>query len=116
MGLAYRLSQRAEEDIVSISAYTLRNFGEAALNRYLRLIECALLTLCDDSGHVHVREFENGIFRFHLSHCREIAVTESGVVKAPRHVIFFRQGDDNTLEVVRLLHDSMDFGRHLDDE
>ncbi len=31
-----------------------------------------------------------------------------GVVKKPRHVIFFRQAEDDTLEILRLLHDSMD--------
>ncbi len=109
----YRISDRAEEDIVSLTAYTLENFGEQTLDRYLTLIEVSLLELCKNPSRLGVKEFENGIMKFHLHNCRDAAAKTGGIIKKPRHIIFFRETEDEALEILRLLHDSMDVDKQL---
>ncbi len=74
----YRITELAEEDIVSLAAYTLENFGEQALDRYLKLIEVALLEICRDSSRIGIKEFDDGILKFHLRNCRDEAATKWG--------------------------------------
>lgn len=112
----YRLSARAEEDIVSLTAYTLDHFGEDALDRYLGLIELALLELCRNSSILGVREFEDGILKIPLRCFRDDAATEYGMVKKPRHVVYFEEAKDGSLEILRVLHDSMDETRQFGGE
>lgn len=110
----YRISDRAEEDIVSLTAYTLDNFGEQTLDRYLTLIEVALLELCKNPSRLGVKEFEHGVMKFHLHNCRDDAAKKGGVIKKPRHIIFFQEVENETLEILRLLHDSMDVDKQLE--
>ncbi len=35
-------------------------------------------------------------------------------MKGPVHVLYYRLGRDGVVEVVRVMHDRMDPGRHLD--
>lgn len=111
--LNYRISDHAEEDIVSLSAYTLENFGEQTLERYLMLIEVALLELCKNPSRRGVTKFEDEIMKFHLRHCRADAAKKGEFIKKPRHMIFFKEAEDGTLEILRLLHDSMDVAKQL---
>jgi toxin ParE1/3/4 len=112
----YRLSASAEEDIVSLTAYTLDYFGEEALDRYLGLIELALRELCRDPSRLGVREFENEVRKIPLRHFRNDAATEHGIVKNPRHVVYFEVAKDGSLEILRVLHDSMDEERQFDEK
>lgn len=36
-----------------------------------------------------------------------------GMVKSPRHTVFYRVAHDDVIEVVRLLHDAMEVQLHL---
>lgn len=111
--LNYRISDHAEEDIVSLTAYTLENFGEQTLDRYLTLIEVALLDLCKNPSRRGVTKFEGEVMKFHLRHSRTDAAKKGETIKKPRHIIFFREAEDGTLEILRLLHDSMDVVKQL---
>ncbi|MCP5538776.1 MAG: type II toxin-antitoxin system RelE/ParE family toxin [Akkermansiaceae bacterium] len=44
---------------------------------------------------------------------RTAAKSKGAAVHSPRHVIFFRVNDSDAMEVVRILHDSMDVARPL---
>ena len=111
--LNYRIAAAAQRDLEELVAYTAERFGELALDRYLRLLDVAIGNLRMDPQCVGVRVFSETLRSYHLSICKEQARTTMGVVKNPRHLIFFRLGQDGVLEIVRLLHDSMDFERHL---
>ncbi|MCT5390434.1 type II toxin-antitoxin system RelE/ParE family toxin, partial [Pseudomonas aeruginosa] len=52
-----------------------------------------------------------GLRSIHLVYCR--SMPNVGKVVRPRHFVFFRVATDQVLEVVRVLHDSMDLDQHL---
>jgi toxin ParE1/3/4 len=97
---AYRFSQRAEADLKEIAAYTLRQWGEAQIMRYLDGLEACCQTLaanpamgraCDDVR-AGLRRMEHG-----------------------RHVVFYRQEAGGIL-VLRILHRRMLPEKHAMEE
>jgi toxin ParE1/3/4 len=97
-------SPRAKRDIIDVLVYTRERWGEGQAHAYGEIIREALVAIihdprcgkpCDD-----VRA---GILAYHISQCGRRA----------RHVVFYRVRADGVVEVVRLLHDAMDFERHL---
>lgn len=91
-----RFSRLAERDLVSISAYTTRTWGEAQADRYLGGLEecCRLLAANPELGspcdyiRPGLRYIENG-----------------------RHAVFYRRKSSGVL-VVRILHQRMLPQRH----
>ena len=91
------LSPAAQADLESIWDYTVRHWGEAQAERYTRGIQAA----CEALG--------NGTLV-----SRSADDIRAGYRKATvgSHVMFFRvQGD--VVEIIRILHQSMDVERHL---
>jgi toxin ParE1/3/4 len=94
-------SQKAEDDLVGIGEYTLRNWGEAQAERYLdALEEYALEECCEMLGQNprlgrSCEEIRPGLQRF-----------EQG-----KHVVFYRKDADGII-VSRILHRSMLAERH----
>ena len=93
---AFRLSRRAEADLLSIGIYTLRTWGEAQTIRYIDELEQCCRDLADNpiSGRAcdHIRP---GLYR------REIG----------KHVVFFRR-EFSGIMVSRILHERMLPERH----
>lgn len=94
----FYLTQAAKADLKAIGRYTQREWGTAQRDQYL-----AILDEC-----------------FHLLAAHPFRGTDcSGIRKGYRkygagsHVIFYRQVA-TAVEIVRILHGSMDTGRHLD--
>lgn len=83
--------------------------------RYARLVEQALRDLAEESHRTGVQfRPEFGFYFYHLRHSRNrVADQESGTVKKPRHFMVLRV-EESMLEVVRILHDSMDFKSSLE--
>ena len=106
------LAKEAENDLEEITTYTAETFGEEALDRYLHLLEVVFLQLRRDPSCAGVRQADGEIKKYHLAQSREAGRTETGVVRNPRHLIFFRESSGR-LEILRVLHESMDFERHL---
>lgn len=95
-----RLTLRAEADLLEIADYTLRTWGEAQCDRYLQRLEQSCQRLADHE--VLGRpcdEIRPGLRR-----------REEG-----KHVIFYRRCDEDIV-VVRILHERMLPGLHLDEE
>lgn len=110
----YRLSHAAQDDTVSILAWTEKQFGEEARRRFEMLIATALrdaASRSDDVGHTSRAELGDGMFSWHLSSSRTHAPGIS--VRRPRHFLICRR-DGDLLVVGRLLHDAMDLQRHID--
>jgi len=87
----YRLTRSALSDLHSIAAYTLRNWGEAQMRRYIAgFYGClemlpgnpALGRTCD-SIHPGLRRMEH-----------------------EKHVVFYRQQPDASIRTIRILHQS----------
>lgn len=111
-----RLSSHAEEDIVSILSWSLDKFGAAACRRYEALLVTAFDSLCQNParfGSIARPEFGDSVRTYHLSFSRDEARTAEGVVHKPRHLLAYRVRGETELEVVRILHDSMELERHL---
>ena len=112
----YRLAEAAEIDIVEILAWSEAQFGEAARQRYERLIFVALTDVATDpmrQGSAARPELGDGVRIWHLRGSRERARDMTGVVQRPRHLIIYRPMDPTLVAIGRILHDAMELDRHL---
>ena len=92
-----RLSPAAEADIDAIWDYSEERWGRPQANRYVRDLDATCTGIA--KGRVSSLSAED---------------IRSGYRKAVcgSHMIYFRQDEDG-IEIVRILHQSMDVGRHL---
>lgn len=112
----YRVSNTARADIVDILRLSQTQFGDQARQRYQMLILAALQALADTPCRIgsHDRdELAPGLRSYHLIYSRQQAKQTHGMVKKPRHIVFYRVANDDIIEVVRLLHDAMEVQLHL---
>ena len=86
-----RLTRAAASDLEEIYLYTFRTFGEAAAERYRKVITERLEGLAEWPEAGHAIEGIAGYLR----------------ANAGRHAIIYRLGDE-TITVVRVLHDRRD--------
>ena len=92
----FRLTRRAEADVVSIGAYTLRTWGEDQTVRYLEDLEASCQMVADNPALGRVCDAVHpGLLRM-----------ESG-----QHVVFYRQAAGGIL-ISRILHQRMLPERH----
>jgi len=112
----YRISNAARADIVDILRLSQTQFGDQARQRYQALILAALQAIVDTPYRIgsHERdELAPGLRSYHLIYSRQQAKQTHGMVKSPRHIVFYRVANDDVIEVVRLLHDAMEVQLHL---
>ncbi len=90
---AYRITAKAQSDLVSIGRFTEKEWGVTQRNFYLQQLD-----------HCFSQIAENPALGMA---CNFIA---SGYRKFPQgsHVIFYKQGTDQVIEIIRVLHKSMD--------
>jgi toxin ParE1/3/4 len=101
-----RLAEQAEQDILGITRWTVENFGARQGEVYAQTLTLAIEALLHgpDVLGAHVREdIGPGI--------RTLNVARQG--RKGRHFVVFRPTAEQTIDVLRLLHDSMDLARHL---
>ena len=99
-----RISRQAWHDLLDVKSYTLEHYGFGQLEQYESLIEAALERIAANPTSGNARpELQAGVRSQHIGQrgCRA------------RHVFFYRVGSDGAVEVIRFLHDAMDFARHL---
>ena len=97
-------SPRAKRDIIEVLEYTKERWGKAQGREYGELIKEALVAIANDPQRGKSRDdVRSGILAYHIS--------QRG--RPARHVLFYRIGTTGTVEIVRLLHDAMDFEQHL---
>ena len=110
------LAPAAEADLAEILAWSADAFGDAARRRYATLIVQAIEDLTVDPARVGVEtrpEIAAGVQTYHLARSRNRVPPAAGRVITPRHFLIFRLRRDSAVEIVRVLHDSMDLARHL---
>ena len=106
---AVRLTATAEADIREILRWTLAQFGEAPARAYAETLSAALGSLTAGPAIMGARErhdIAKGLYTLH--------VARKG--RRGRHFVMYRVGHEHgrdVIEVLRLLHDAMDFPRHL---
>jgi toxin ParE1/3/4 len=109
-----KLSTRARDDIIEILAWTQEAFGDVGRTRYENLIATALIDLRNDPRRAGVRQRDDigtGVCTYQLASSRQRVTTARQVAK-PRHFVLFRVSR-HVIEVARLLHEAMDFSRHM---
>ncbi|HBE69096.1 MAG TPA: plasmid stabilization protein ParE [Planctomycetaceae bacterium] len=112
----FRISSVAESDIEDILAWTHERFGEAARVRYEALIAQAIIDIAsnpDRNGCTPRHELAKSASTYHLHWSRNQVSEATGRVKRPRHFLLYRIADNGTIEIGRVLHDSMELARHL---
>jgi toxin ParE1/3/4 len=101
-----RLAERAEEDLLGITVWTLENFGSQQAEIYAETLSLAIEALLDGP------EILGCTAREDIGpSVRTLHVARQG--RKGRHFVVFRTAPEQTIEVLRLLHDSMDLARHL---
>ena len=96
----FKLTCRAEEDLLEIAAYTRGKWGEAQCLEYLDALEACCRRLAEVPGLGRAcEEVRPGCFRM-----------EQG-----RHVVFYRHTGDGVL-IVRILHERMLPELHLSED
>lgn len=97
-------SPRAKRDIVEVLRYTKERWGAAQAREYAALITEALVAISHDSQCGGSRDgVRQGILAYHIR--------QRG--RPARHILFYRMSAAGIVEIVRFLHDTMDFERHL---
>lgn len=101
-----RLSSAADEDFRAIVLWTAEHFGLEQARRYRAAILAALRELDNGPDTTGTRD------RTELGrNLRSLHVARRG--RRGRHVILFAASEDNRIDIVRILHESMDFAQHL---
>jgi toxin ParE1/3/4 len=104
-----RLTASAEADVRQIVRWTADHFGARQARVYARTLSLAIEALTAGPDVVGVRrrdEIARGLCSLH--------VARGG--RRGRHLVIFRSGKDGgqrAIEVLRVLHDSMDLPQHL---
>lgn len=111
MSLAWHihLAGQAEQDLLDITIWTAENFGTRQAEQYAETIALAIETLYDGPEILGVKVRDDigpGI--------RTIHVARQG--RKGRHFAAFSVSEGNIINVLRLLHDSMDLAKHLPED
>jgi len=94
----YELTKKATQDLGKIWNYTVDTWSENQADQYYHM----LLNSCQDiaDGRVKGKQYE-GIYSGLLG------------IKAGKHIIFYRQINDDLVEIARILHERMDFKERI---
>jgi toxin ParE1/3/4 len=104
-----RLSEAAQRDLVAILDWTAEHFGRRQASVYRRTLVAALTALSDDPYLSDSRprdEIQPGLRSLHVARRR----------RRGRHFVLYRAVQVGTIEIVRILHASMDVGGHVPDD
>lgn len=96
--MKYKISEKANEDIEKIWLYTLENWSLEQADRYYNLIMDEIEYLAD--------HFENG---------KSVESIRKGyrASRVKSHIIFYRKSKGNVMEIIRVLHQSMDIENRI---
>jgi toxin ParE1/3/4 len=102
-----RLAARAKQDISDILAWTGENFGRQQAGTYAETLTLALEALVEGPNVLGAKPRDDifpGVVVLH--------VARNG--RKGRHFVVFRVGAENCIDVLRVLHDSMDLPGHFE--
>ena len=94
----FLLTAAARKDIIDIGRFTTDKWGKRQRNKYLKQLDDAfkLLARQPEIGR-YAEDIKPGYKSFNQG----------------SHTIFYREGSDSKIVVIRVLHNSMDVDRHL---
>lgn len=100
------LANAANRDFVEVLEHTLETFGDRQARTYRSTLKSALKALeagPNIPGSASREDLATGL--------RSLHVARQG--RRGRHLLVYRTGPERTIEVLRILHDAMDLGRHM---
>lgn len=106
--MAYRLSLSAEEDLAAIRAKGIREWGRIVADRYDLLLDTVIAEIVQNPllpGSTAVPKAA-GVFTYPIRLSRD-HVPAPDRIGVPRHVIVYRVGIDNVVEILGIVHDRM---------
>jgi toxin ParE1/3/4 len=93
----FELTNDAKSDLRKIAIYTKNKWGKEQRNKYLSIIDNAFNDLASGSLQGQILNFRTGYKKYYVG----------------KHIVFFRDVSENTIQIVRILHQSMDAEVHL---
>ena len=109
-----RISPQACTDIADTLRFTQVRLGESVRNRYQDLLQTTIHSIAEQPtllGSKMRDELSPGLRSLHLSF--NVLPMTDGRVISPRHIVFYRTGTDQIVEILRVLHDAMEVTQHL---
>lgn len=107
-GWSAHLTDKAAQDIETILDWTYEQFGPLQMDAYTGVINDALEALTEGPLLLDLRwrpELGNGVATLHVAR----------LGRKGRHLLVLRVHDrERVIEVLRILHDSMDLARHVE--
>ena len=98
----YRLSEIADEDLLSIFLYTIEKWGKVQVPAYIGRLDEAFALLAENPFAVR-------------SKSREDLATRCRLFKVGHHFIAYRP-EEGFISIARILHETMDFKKHVTEE
>jgi toxin ParE1/3/4 len=99
---SYRLSLSAEQDLAQILRYTIKTWGMKQGAAYFQLLNLARIQIISNPALLG-------------SKSRDDLARGCRAFRVAKHLIFYRMNGDS-VEIARILHQSMDFSRHVSEE
>lgn len=96
---AYHLTKRAVKDLEDIWTYTLNNWSAHQAEIYYRGLIKAFSEIAEDPN---------------IGQSRNLVLPSLFVHRYAKHRIFYSLISPEQIEIIRILHERMDFGRHLE--
>ena len=97
----YRISEKAISDLERIWFFTLNKWSREQADRYYNLI---------------IDEIEYIVDNFELSRRIDYILPGYRMTKVKSHFIFFKLTEGNVVEIIRILHQSMDIENRLKED
>jgi toxin ParE1/3/4 len=113
----YRLSDLAKSDIAAILKTSEDRNGRKARIRYRALLTAAMRRIAaapEGRSTSDRADLLPGIRSFHIRYSRD--ESREAPVANPVHVIFYRAATPGLVEIVRVLHERIEPGRHISQE
>lgn len=110
----FRLSRPARADLVQVLAVSAERWGLEGSRRYAALLAAAMRKVAAEPGGAATRDragLSRRVRSLHLRHAR--ASHGEPKVGRPVHVLYYRVVRPGLIEIVRVLHERMEPGRHL---
>jgi len=110
----FRLSRLAQADLAQILAVSRERWGPESQRRYAAILAAAIRKVAADPLGLTTRaraELAPNLRSFHIQHAR--AGLAYPKVRRPVHIVYYRMIEPGLIEIVRVLHEHMDPGRHL---
>lgn len=113
----FRLSRPAQADLANILAVSGERWGSEGRRRYAALLVAAMRKAAGDPNGPVTRdrtELSAGLRSLHLRHARGNDLEPR--VRNPVHLVYYHVIEPDLIEIVRILHERMEPGRHLQSE